>query len=289
MTPGQIRLLHDARLSREARLIGLHVSGLGDGFHEVSHGAFRRMLGRGAQGMPKRQTLAGYIQELQEYGWVDRKPGGSGSPRYRFTVPQGDGIASTVLQGDGSVESSEGTVEPVGSPEGTSSGPLEGPQSLARATTSSLPPPPPPPPPSEVCDQAREFVTDATSLVGCRDALCDYLTERVEVGRQLAYAQTVAGIIEGTDEAVWMKPGGEHVRESRQPIIAGCLNELRQGDEIGRYFPGPPGDVANLRSKIRYKVRSLAGAERDKARKQKEAKGTDWLYDEPEPETEEVA
>jgi hypothetical protein len=80
-------------------------------------------------------------------------------------------------------------------------------------------------------------------------------------------------MIEGTDEGTWMARDGSHVRENRTKIVAGCLNELRQGDEVGRYFTGPPGDVKNLRAKIRFRVKSATDAKRDAARGEQNAGG----------------
>lgn len=254
MTPDQLALLADARLSREARIMGLHIASLGEGAHAIAHSAFRRLLGRGARGMAKDDTIGGYIQELVEYGWVTREPGGQGSPRYTFAPPPRGSNPDAFLPLESSPPPPWGGKAPV-SPT-TMGG--------QTAPTSSSSKEPPLPPPLEA--RARAFVESSEVLVGCRGSLLDYLAERVETDRQLAYAQSVAGTIEGTDEQVWMARDGSHVRENRAAIVAGCLNDLRAGDEVGKYFPGPPGDPRNLKSKVRYKVKSLTDARRDAKR-----------------------
>lgn len=262
MTPDQLALLADTRLSREARLIGLYVSAVGRDPQEVPHDTWRKLLGRGGRGgPPKDATIAGYISELKNLGWVDQntKTGRGHSPEYTFRPPSEGGaneeIAPLLRRGLNLDPTRKGGPSTDGYPP---SGGLNAP-----TTSSSVLPPPPPP----LQAQAREFIEGSDSLVGCRDSLADYLTERVDPIRQLAYAQSVAGIIEGTDEATWLKPDGSHHSEDRPKIIAGCLNEIRSGDEVGQYFPGPPGDIRNLKSKIRYQVKSIAGAKRDARRR----------------------
>jgi len=117
-------------------------------------------------------------------------------------------------------------------------------------------------------EKIQAFVDEhADVLAGCRNSLLDYLAERVDPDRWLAYAQTLVGSLQGTDEYMWMTAdGGHYPVTGRAKIVAGALNELRQGDEVGRYFPGPPGDFGNLRAKTRYKVKAETGAERDARR-----------------------
>ena len=87
MTQDECILFADTRMSREARMVGLYTAAHGDGEHQISHDTFRLILGRGARGLPKDDTLAGYVQELVSHGWIERKSGGQGSPLYTFTPP----------------------------------------------------------------------------------------------------------------------------------------------------------------------------------------------------------
>jgi len=251
--------------------MGAHVLALGPGKHEVSTEDWQRLLGPSRGGPPKRQSIAGWATELELHGYVRKVPGGVGSPRYEV-VPQGDGsAAATVLQEDGSgvpLQYRTGTVEPSTVPveDGRAStvpqgDTLQSPRGTPRAR---VPPPPPPPP---LCARARGAIEKHGEVFGgCRGSLADYLTERVAPDEQHAYAMTVLGWIQGTDPSVWMGAGGEIVTEDRPRIIAGCLNELRTGDEVGRYFTGHPGSPKNLRAKIRYQVRSILGAKGDAKR-----------------------
>lgn len=263
MTPDEAAVLADTRLSREARLMALYVAARGPGGHEISHETWRHLLGRsGRGGPPKDDTIAGYVAELRTFGWVDQDTatGRGHSPRYEFRPPSDGGPNQQIaplLRGGLKIDP-----PPTGGPNEFRPPPSGG---LNAPSSSSLPLLPLPPP---LDARARAFVIQTDCLIGCRDSLLDYLADRVEPGRQLAYAQTVAGLIEGTDEGAWMARNGSHVRDGRQAIVAGCLNELRQGDEIGKYFPGPPGDVKNLRSKIRYRVKSTTDAQRDAERSQ---------------------
>jgi len=129
----------------------------------------------------------------------------------------------------------------------------------------------PPPPPytsttSSVDARAREAMDQHEDLRGLRGALGDYF-KLGRVPNQHAYTMTVLGWLQGTDPSVWLDPrSGQSLSDGRQAVIAGCLNDLANCDEIGTYFPGAPGDAGNLRAKIRYKVRSILGAQRDALR-----------------------
>lgn len=222
---------------------------------EVSTQEWQVILGRSRRGAPKRQTISGYVSELEMYGWIERRPGGSGSPRYRF-------LQSLSGTGEKSLQSLSGLYSPS---EITSTVPKRG----GRA---SPPPLNTPVTSSSVARGAESFIEDSADVLnGCRGSLRDYLAERVEPERQLAYVQTLVGMMQGTDEWAWTDGAGNRVPlEDRSTIVAGCLNELRLGDEVGQYFPQSPGGIKNLRSKIRYKTKAVLGAKRDaKAEKAK--------------------
>ena len=257
MTEAQLALLADTRLSARARLAALYLSeieGSDEQAIELPSSVFEGLLGKSWD------VLRPDLRALERAGWVERKAntGRGHSPGYRFlayaksppfqelrvaflhTLNFGIGETAT-LNADGMGKSAT----------------LNAPTS-----TTSIPPPPPP-----LDARAREFIAERESLVDTRKPLLDYVTEKVDPGKHLAYVHTVAGIIEESDERLWMARDGSYVHEGRAKIVSGCLNELRQGHEVGRYFPGPPGDIANLQSKIRYKVRSITDAKRDAERK----------------------
>lgn len=241
--------------------MALHLHSLGGGTHEVSTEDWQRVLGVGPRGYPKRETISTHAKELVFAGWAIITPGGRGSPRYSLQHPQG--AAESLQHPQGAVN------EKSTAPPGCSKDRLQHPQGAAEA-----PPPPPYTSPSSSVDaRAREAMDREPDLRGLRGALADYLKlGRVE--NHHAYVMTVLGWIQGTDPSAWFDPRSNRtLTEDRQAIIAGCLNELANCDEVGTYFPGAPGDVVNLRAKIRYKVRSILGAKRDAERNT--ATGTD--------------
>lgn len=256
MTDRERTLIQDARLSREARLMGLYIAGEGDDWTEVSTEDWQRLLGRSQQGgTPTRRTISHYASELVTWGWIEKKPGGAGSPRYRF-LP-GSQSHTEALRSSQRHAERNGSVAPRDTQD-PATGPPDTPKASPPplATTSSS---------ASVAREAEEAIERfADALAGCRGALRDYLLERVPPDRQLAYVQTLVGTIQGTDEWAWTDGTGSKVPPDERPtVVAGCLNELRLGDEVGQYFPQPPGGFKNLRSKIRYKAKAKLGSERD--------------------------
>lgn len=83
MSPDQIRLLGDARLSDTARIVGLHISALGEGEHEISHDSLAAVL----HGCPNADTVGRHIRQLIVFQYIERtSAGGKGSPRYRWSA-----------------------------------------------------------------------------------------------------------------------------------------------------------------------------------------------------------
>lgn len=251
-TQDQLALLADARLTGDARVVGLLLSHAGE--QGLSYIDLEELLPDAS-----RDRLRVAAQKLERCKWADRLIGGRGhGDRFVYIAcPSGATYRENRVAIFGMLKHrmpATGTLSAISVP--------ASPMLKASSSSSTAPPPPP------LDARAREFIRSTESLKGLRGSLLDYLeTGRAGDGdRQLAYAQSVAGIIEGTDEATWMQPDGSHVRDGRAKIIAGVLNELRQGDEIGRYFTGAPGSIANLRAKIRYKVKSIAGVTRDATR-----------------------
>lgn len=257
-------LLADRSLSDASRVLGAFIAtnDTGEGI-ELRFEAISGIL----HGFPGKDKIRASIRPLEQLGYIVRRAGGAGhGDVFSWAgVPIGYGPNPTVIKeaeeiGEGSSRSLRSQTHPIESGQDRSLRSQTHPTSPP-SSSSNYPPPPP------LDARAREWVESRTTLEGCRGALLDYLADpRVDPERRLAYAQSVAGLIEGTDENVWMARDGTHVREGRQQIVAGCLNELRQGDEIGKYFPGPPGDIRNLKSKIRYRVKSETDAKRDAAR-----------------------
>lgn len=278
-----LALLADARIPSDARVMAMLILEMGDGWHELSHEQFAALLDG-----PSSETIRRHLRKLENAGWIESKTNtGRRAPQYRFRpwdeAGPFQGVRNALLaslpesmphtdEGETISAPQHGGVDDSFAPHRRGGEPVSPTPTRGRGapTSSSLPPPPPPPPPS---DRAIEFGEGRESMVGCRGSVADYLaTGRVEGhDRQLAYVQSVAGIIEGTDEQLWMQPDGSRIHEGRAQIIAGCLNELRQGDEVGKWFPAPPGDIRNLHSKIRYKVKSIAGAKRDAERRPRAA------------------
>lgn len=251
----ELALLSDSRLSREARLMGLYVASLGEGEHEVANDDFRRLLGRSLQGgTPKDRTLAGYASELVLHGWVEKNPGGRGSPRYVFTIPP------EASKGNALLSSGSSTSLPEPSKDSVYYAP--GDQQTARSSSRE-----------EVVvgeeeTRAREHELDPKAaevmnepgpqglpvLKGCRGALRDYLQARVPTRRQHAYVRTVQA---------WLAGGGGAPRGlSRVPnpthILATALNDLGTEDELT--FKSARGQVG-VTSTLRTKVEVLIGME----------------------------
>jgi hypothetical protein len=106
-------------------------------------------------------------------------------------------------------------------------------------------------------------VIEQEAFKGCRDSLMDYLKDRVREDRRHGYVQRVAMTLTGADENFWKDSSGETLKEGRTEILAAAFNELAAGDERGEYFREQPGGFGNLRSKVRYLVRTRLGQKRD--------------------------
>ena len=182
-------LIYDARLSESARIIGLHVAieASGDEPTEIPYDDFARIL----KEAPSVDTIARHVRQLVVHGYIERRSGGRGSPRFAWapcSTPQKCG-ANKVLD--------DSTPQICGPECSLYSAHMRtitllrtGADHTAPTTTSSKPPPPPP-----LDARAREFISERESLVDTRNPLLDYVTEKVDPGKHLAYVHTVAGII----------------------------------------------------------------------------------------------
>jgi len=69
-------LIRDARLTREARIMGAHILLLGPGQHEVSTEEWQKILGCTPGGFPKRQRISSWAHALEICGYVQSRPVG---------------------------------------------------------------------------------------------------------------------------------------------------------------------------------------------------------------------
>lgn len=271
----RVALIADARIPAAARIMAMLLLELGEGWHEVRHDQFRALLADG----PSDETIRRHLRRLEGAGWIETNTEtGRRPPQYRI-VPVADsgsfsGIREALVTSlaqllphteEGQTGSMPHTHEGLGflphravGHTGLSPTPLGG---RRPPSSSSLPLPPPQPLQAGV----REAIEEAIELDGCRDQLVAYL----ELGRSQfpeAYVRNVQGIIGGLNENAWTDQFGGRVSEGRPVIVAGCLDHLCQTDEVDGHFKASPGDVKNLISQIRYRVKSEAGAKRDARR-----------------------
>lgn len=263
-------LMADNSLPDAARVIGFHVAIHDDGEGvELSLDAVSGVL----NGWPGSDKCRAALRVLRTAGYIDSRPGGRGHADVHSWVGAPFSMGLEPHPKQKCVDNTLGLepypkdrvgLEPHAKPDRVGLEPhpkLPSSSTTSSSSTSTGG--------SELDERADEAIKQAgETLAGCRGALRDYLRLRVEPRYQYAYVQNVAGCVEGTDEWCWTTARGDRVHEGRTTIIAGALNELAQGDEIGPYFPGEPGDYRNLRSKIRYRMKSLTGAKNDATNRQ---------------------
>lgn len=238
LDPRRLELLRDARLSDSARILGLHLSMLGEGEHEMSFDELAALL----HGTPQTETVGKHMRQLCVFGYAERtSAGGRGSPRYRW-VPELSGPkkigleqsmprkksaqSATVVVDDGDVEQT------------------------------------PPISPLKVLDKRAERALEQHNaiLAGCRGALRDYLTDYVIPEKQYAFVQLVAGWLNGIDAGVWKLPTGSSLPPPERPgMLATALNDLAASS---RLMKGPVGEPANLRTKLNVLLRQRGDNER---------------------------
>lgn len=221
MTPSQIRLLADARLSDAARVLGLHLSLLGEGDHELAHDALAALL----HGTPNGDTVGRHMRQLIVHGYVKRtSKGGSGSPRYEWSARENS-------RGEASLPAKiHGEKPPIDDEDDDVSTPIV-PLLVI----------------SPEADQAME--KHAGVLTGCRGALRDYLRRRVPRERQPAYIHDLAGKLGGLGFN-WRNSDGRPIPKAEwSGLLAAAINELAATDEASEYRY-KPGDPRNLRTKL---------------------------------------
>lgn len=234
MTPEQIALLSDARLSDAARVLGLYVSSLPEGPHELSHDQLAALI----HGTPNADTVGRHMRQLAVHGYVERtSPGGKGSPRYQWSARENsreDKPMPAKIHGE----------TPVVVGEEVDTNPLNPPSLSVRAL--------------QAIDAAGE------KLRGCRGALRDYLEARVPAERQYPYVQWVVTTLDNPLAYYRMPTGLPIPHDQRTAVLADALNQLAATDE-DKTRKWDAGDPANLENKIRSVVRSWSPPEERKA------------------------
>jgi len=272
MTPDQIALLADTRLSPEARVMGLLLS-LTEGI-ELPYAELRGFLRVGADRV-KRAAL-----ELEDSGWSERRPGGRGHGD-TFSVIESDRVPETTqairdafraalfdrvgeitpsIYRDtetGGGKNDRGTET---TPPKPFRGTLQGGSKAAVVVVDDEGSSTPLNPPTEFDPKAEAALAQhATRLAGCRGALRDYLVTRVPPASQLGYVQTIASWLDGG-----LPPRGliQHPRPTK--LLATALNELAAQDE--QSMKNRVGDIRNLRTKVEILARQKANHEHDDSR-----------------------
>lgn len=222
----ELALLTDARLTSDARVIGLYLLSKGDGVHEVARVEFGDVLSNAA-GKDRVQRA---VAQLERFEWVKRTPGGRGhSDRFEIKVP--DCTAP----------------KPLSSRIARHLKPL-----VVEDDDEVLPPIVPLRALDPKADQVIQDHGD--KLAGCRGSMTDYLIARVPASRQYAFVQTVVGWMGDIDPAVWRLPAGGWLDPpERTKVLAAAFNDLAASDEAT--MKRPVGDVANLRTKINVLLR----------------------------------
>lgn len=237
MTPEQVALLNDASLSDAARVLGLYISTLPEGDHELSHDTLSALL----HGTPNPDTVGRHLRQLRVHGYIERtSKGGSGSPRYKWSARENSRAEEAV---PAKIHGQEPTV--VAGAVGDT--PFNSPEPIDVRALRAI-------------EQAGD------KLSGCRGSLVDYLTARVPQPNQYSYVQAVVSWIDNP-LATFRRPDGMPVpTDERAKLLAVALNEMAATDEATRKHRA--GDPANLRNKLGIVIR-------DRYREASPATGTD--------------
>lgn len=238
MEPRQLELMRDARLSDSARILGLHLSMLGEGEHEMSFDQLATLL----HGSPQTETVGKHMRQLCIFGYAERtSAGGRGSPRYRWVAKIS---APKIIGPEQSLPRKNSAQSPT--------------VVVDEADVKQIPPIVPP------LDERTENALNqhGKKLEGCRGALRDYLRANVPTPtRRYAYVHTIATWLDGGDPNVWRLADGSGLPPPERPaMLAAALNELAAGDEAK--MKRPAGDPANLRTKINVLLKQRGDHER---------------------------
>lgn len=232
MTETQVAILHDNRLSEQARIMLLWIASQegDDGWVEAPFDTLRQLL----RDYPTDDTISRHLRTVTGSKWAERRPGGRGhadcfkiiAPCHRgglnalSPLPRGGAKRTVVVEGGVGIT----PLYP----------PLAEPEKI-----------------SHTLDERVEAVLadESHGFSGFRSALRDYLTERVPPRRQHGYVRLVQTWLDGTDMAVFRMPDGTRLEPDKVPrLMAEALNDLMASDEA--HMKRPIGDPANLRTKI---------------------------------------
>lgn len=221
-----MRLLTDARLSSDARVLGLYIASRGEGFHEIP----RDELGDVLTNQCSRDRVQRALGQLVRFAWLVRKPGGRGhADSFAFTKVA-DSPAPKV---DSDQDSRQ--VKATGGEDERRREPPVIPLFNSEAAEAAI-------------------AQHGEKLAGCRGALRDYLKARVPASRQSAYVHALAGWIDGISPWVWKRPDGSSLPDERKPgAIAAALNDLAASDESR--MKRPQGDIGNLETKLEFQLK----------------------------------
>ena len=237
----EMTLLVDARLSADARVLGLYIASKGEGAHEIGREELGDVLGNEVH--PERVRRA--VSQLERQHYLERRAGGRGHAD-SFTLRIVDNFKGTDF------------VEPNGNKDTRN----EEPKPDRLRETSNLNAivvegddveEPPIVPLGPKAEQAMARYGD--KLAGCRGALRDYLAHHLDADfRRYSYIQTVASWLDDAEPSVWRTPTGSWLPHAERPaLLAAALNELAAGDE--RKMKRPVGDPGNLKTKINILIR----------------------------------
>lgn len=227
MTPGQMRLMKDSRLSDAARILGFYLSTLPAGPHEMKHQCLRVML----HNAPNSQTVGRHLNQLALFDYARLvSSGGKGSPVYEWIA-------------DSAAENSEADeVLPVNKQQ-------EKPPLLVVGSESVDSPKVPKP---ELEASAKALIDSERSILGdCIKPLAGYLVRRVKPDRQEPYVGRVLSCLKPDClNPPWKDATGANIPLARRPgILADALNELATVDEAKDRIH-PVGDMRNLLNKV---------------------------------------
>lgn len=262
-------VIHDTRLSSEARVVTLHIASLGDGEHELDYDDLRRLLNQAGE---KRIRQA--VKDAADVGWISWREGGRGhSPIVEFN-PAEDSPAETADLKDSPANSAglnePGATDRPAQAAGLKDRPAEAADLKGAAADAT-----------HARDQgAQEVDVDVdvdvvggaispraeealeqhnALLAGCRGALRDYLGARVEPGDQFGYIQTLATWLNGFGFNWMRKDGSRAPPEERPGLIAAALNELMAQRGGEKKMKRAQGDILNLRTKLGIIVKQAGG------------------------------
>lgn len=247
-------LLRDARLTDSARIVGLYIEDLGVGGHEITNEEFAKVL----YGEPSNAKIGRAKRALRTHGYIEQRPGGRDHAdvyTFRYSAdgdltPNNpstrDHLINDRLSPEDSLKDSSSAVFqlneahawPAYSDAAVEVDGVDDERNTRR---------------SGVTRQATDALRRNADVLGeCRDALRDYVEQRVSSERQQAYIEVVAGWLSGNEPYFWKIRGDGGVVESgfRSGLVRSALNDLRASGELT--MKRPEGDVGNLRTKVRY-------------------------------------